>query len=317
MGVREQSDYQYYTQENVKSILKAPKTADFPSIRDWSFGKNPFYTAVQSYVDAQNSFGAEIRSEFYFVYQTGTDNLVYAIFDGEVIYNDGYVPTADLIKKLVTTTAPTKITKDNAETPKTNNTQSNQGQTSNTKPVQTASKPTFTGSMCHGININTGMPANNVSSFDISDNVMFAGQLTGVSGENNLIFRWTFPDGSTQDDMCYYLKNGETTNNGHYASNLGTGSGSVTVILESTGETLATYYYTITGETTEEEYYYEEEYNDPEMHDVNTELAEQEFLEGLPSLDDVEIETQGEYDLDGIATQLSDEEYERLQALAE
>ena len=56
MNISEKSDYQYWTKESVNSILKAPKTAKYPGIMEWSFGKNPFYTAVQSYVDAQNSF---------------------------------------------------------------------------------------------------------------------------------------------------------------------------------------------------------------------------------------------------------------------
>lgn len=65
MSISDKSDYQYWTQENVKQLLKAPKSADFPSITNgWSFGRNQYYVAVQSYVDAQNSFGAQIRSEF-------------------------------------------------------------------------------------------------------------------------------------------------------------------------------------------------------------------------------------------------------------
>lgn len=50
-------------QKKVESMLKAPKSADFPWIigavpqKDGSYG-------VQSYVDAQNSFGATIRTNF-------------------------------------------------------------------------------------------------------------------------------------------------------------------------------------------------------------------------------------------------------------
>jgi len=63
-------DVSYYSiaQEIVKSSLKSPKSADFPSIvwspEDIKMQRNGDLVAVQSYVDAQNSFGAEIRSEF-------------------------------------------------------------------------------------------------------------------------------------------------------------------------------------------------------------------------------------------------------------
>ena len=59
-------------------------------------------------------------------------------------------------------------------------------------------------------------------------------------------------------------------------------------------------------------------YEDPygEMDDINAELAEKEFLENLPSLDDIEWEADYEdsSDLDGIATQLTDEELAELEA---
>lgn len=95
----EQASYQTKTETAVKSILKSPKTADFPLLA-WSFGKNRFYFAVQSYVDAQNSFGAVVRSEFTFIYSTMTGELVYAIFDGDVVADNGYIPTNDLVQQL-------------------------------------------------------------------------------------------------------------------------------------------------------------------------------------------------------------------------
>lgn len=101
MSISEKTDYQIYTQNNVKSILKSPKSADFPNIKNWSFGKNNFYFVAQSYVDAQNSFGAIIRSEFTFIYSVNSSRVLYAIFDGEVIVNNGYIKTEDLIKELV------------------------------------------------------------------------------------------------------------------------------------------------------------------------------------------------------------------------
>ena len=102
MSVSEETDYQIYTEKNVKSLLKSPKTADFANINDWNFGKNDFYVVVQSYVDAQNSFGAIIRSEFAFVYPVNSTTVIYAVFDGEVVADNGYIETEDLIKSIVT-----------------------------------------------------------------------------------------------------------------------------------------------------------------------------------------------------------------------
>lgn len=101
MSISDKSDYQYWTQETVKQLLKAPKSADFPSITNgWSFGRNQYYVAVQSYVDAQNSFGAQIRSEFTLIYFADTSTVAYAVFDGEVIADNGYTKTADIASGL-------------------------------------------------------------------------------------------------------------------------------------------------------------------------------------------------------------------------
>ncbi len=96
---QEQASYTVSTKDAVKSILKSPKSADFPFL-DWSFAKNPWYVAVQSYVDAQNSFGANIRSNFTFIYSSDTGKLVYAVLDDKEVYNDGYVKFEDLVKKM-------------------------------------------------------------------------------------------------------------------------------------------------------------------------------------------------------------------------
>lgn len=160
MSVSEQSNYQYWTQETVKALLKSPKSADFPNILKWSFGKNKFYVAVSSYVDAQNSFGAELRSEFTFVYQANTQNVVYAIFDGEVIYDNGYVPTADLIVELVNNTEAVKEKQNNQTTESVDNigalepTKENSTTQENTQP-QTIQSPE-----------NTGSPKNNLADLE-------------------------------------------------------------------------------------------------------------------------------------------------------
>lgn len=61
---------QYYSiaKEIILANLKAPKTAEFPSIvfnsNDIKMARNEDVIAVQSYVDAQNSFGALTRSNY-------------------------------------------------------------------------------------------------------------------------------------------------------------------------------------------------------------------------------------------------------------
>jgi len=54
-----------YAQIEVESLLKSPSSADFPACSSMSItqGKGLEYD-VNSYVEAQNSFGAQIRTEF-------------------------------------------------------------------------------------------------------------------------------------------------------------------------------------------------------------------------------------------------------------
>lgn len=53
------------SQQAVESKLKAPKTADFPvSYDNYAIHQNGDVYTVTSYVDAENSFGAKIRSNF-------------------------------------------------------------------------------------------------------------------------------------------------------------------------------------------------------------------------------------------------------------
>ncbi len=100
VGREEGEKYKRATEEAVKALLKAPATADFPNISEWSFGANEHYVAVGGYVDAQNSFGAKIRNEFAFVYAAGTLVPVRVVFDGKVILDEGYVPMSDRIAEL-------------------------------------------------------------------------------------------------------------------------------------------------------------------------------------------------------------------------
>jgi len=81
----EGTNLQIKCQETIKTILKAPSTAKFPSISEWGFGKKDGVTIVQGYVDSQNSFGAMIRSEFQFKIQN--DKIISLIFEGKELMN--------------------------------------------------------------------------------------------------------------------------------------------------------------------------------------------------------------------------------------
>ena len=75
--------YQYLCQEKVKEILKSPSTAKFPNYTEWGSKQEKNIFTVQGYVDAQNSFGAETRSNFQFVIDMDSDTIQSFIFDGE------------------------------------------------------------------------------------------------------------------------------------------------------------------------------------------------------------------------------------------
>ena len=60
------NDTPYYViaQEIVTTNLKNPSSAKFSSVNNCQMARNGEYVAVKGYVDATNSFGAQIRSEF-------------------------------------------------------------------------------------------------------------------------------------------------------------------------------------------------------------------------------------------------------------
>lgn len=74
-------DYQIYAKEVITEILKSPSTAKFPSINNWRMGKEDGTVIIQSYVDSQNGFGAQVRSKFQITLKAG--QLTSLIFDGE------------------------------------------------------------------------------------------------------------------------------------------------------------------------------------------------------------------------------------------
>jgi len=59
------SDAKWACKQFVEKTLKAPSTADFQNYNNfsaWGTGDGPF--GITGYVDAQNSFGAKIRTTF-------------------------------------------------------------------------------------------------------------------------------------------------------------------------------------------------------------------------------------------------------------
>lgn len=83
VSIDEINKYQYLCQEKVKEVLKSPSTAKFPNYTKWGWKQEGNIFTVQGYVDAQNSFGAEVRSEFQFIIDMNTDTIQSFIFDGQ------------------------------------------------------------------------------------------------------------------------------------------------------------------------------------------------------------------------------------------
>lgn len=89
----EQSAYYIMAKEIVGSALKSPSSADYPSLtfnpQDIAMKKSGDLVVVQSYVDAQNGFGAMIRTNYTVEFRvididSFSYELVYANIDGNV-----------------------------------------------------------------------------------------------------------------------------------------------------------------------------------------------------------------------------------------
>lgn len=75
----------------VKQGLKSPSTADFPShvfSGDWKVTRKDDVVTVSSYVDAQNGFGAMIRSNFIVQISYSSSDCLYLEIDGQVLYGE-------------------------------------------------------------------------------------------------------------------------------------------------------------------------------------------------------------------------------------
>lgn len=80
---KDKSDLQLQGQEYVKTALKSPSSSKFPNITEWAFSKDKDEIIVQSYVDAQNSFGAMMRSEFQITLTPDKKTVTSFILDGK------------------------------------------------------------------------------------------------------------------------------------------------------------------------------------------------------------------------------------------
>ena len=86
--VNEMTKWQLLCEDKVKSILKSPSTAKFPNITEWGFGKDKDTITIQGYVDSENGFGAELRSEFQFMVNESDESIQSFIFDGKELIKD-------------------------------------------------------------------------------------------------------------------------------------------------------------------------------------------------------------------------------------
>lgn len=81
--LNEITNWQVKCQESIKKLLKSPSTAKFPNYTEWGWKKEKNIVTVQGYVDAQNAFGATLRSEFQFIIDSDTNTIQSLIFDGQ------------------------------------------------------------------------------------------------------------------------------------------------------------------------------------------------------------------------------------------
>ena len=76
----EESRYLTQAENAVESILKSPSSAKFSNILESNIWIEDGVVNVQGYVDAQNSYGAEMRGDYQVQFENGT--ITSLIFDG-------------------------------------------------------------------------------------------------------------------------------------------------------------------------------------------------------------------------------------------
>jgi hypothetical protein len=77
-------------QQSVIQALKSPSSAEFPGVilsRDqWNIARNHDVVTVQSWVDADNSYGSKIRNQFTAQFSYTTHDLLYLEISGQVMF---------------------------------------------------------------------------------------------------------------------------------------------------------------------------------------------------------------------------------------
>lgn len=86
LTLEQETNMQISVEKTVKKILKAPKTAEFCSFTDYQFSIENGVGSIAGYVDAQNSFGAMIRTYYSAQYNMKTGEMIHFVFNGESIF---------------------------------------------------------------------------------------------------------------------------------------------------------------------------------------------------------------------------------------
>lgn len=85
----DRANYYLPTEDAIKNLLKSPSTAKFPAwYKGWNLSTENGIVTVSSYVDAQNSFGATLRSTFTAQYRISDGHGIYLEFDGQVYLDE-------------------------------------------------------------------------------------------------------------------------------------------------------------------------------------------------------------------------------------
>lgn len=84
------SDQKYYmkntTEKAISMLLKTPKTAQFSKSKETHYSIDNGIATIQGYVDAQNSFGAQIRSTYWAQFNVNNNmEMTHLTFDGNTI----------------------------------------------------------------------------------------------------------------------------------------------------------------------------------------------------------------------------------------
>lgn len=83
--IEEKTECQLQCEKIAKEILKSPSTAKFCSYTDYIFSRENGIVTAQGYVDAQNSFGAIIRSKYQIQIDFVNRKIISFIFDDKKV----------------------------------------------------------------------------------------------------------------------------------------------------------------------------------------------------------------------------------------